>query len=280
MAEAISRTSRALKERNPNIRFFHTEPIDHDEVTNRADHELVAHVEFQRNYGRFGMDDVLRGKVHDRHPFFEHLVEHGAEAERVLKFQKHPAEIYERDLDFYVHCFKTWFRRRDGNITHVVNPKPPSLVKVLKEYKERLPELKIGLGETNVRGTVRDRLTFCKWVLEQCAEAEVDRVAWWGLTDAAMWGDGNLTRFWREGKADPVGIFSLSNHSKYGRHWNRDANEFSEVIAAYARGEISVDDFPVYKFTGELKRDLNYFANTHFKHWRINEPKTIHDQAA
>jgi hypothetical protein len=281
MAEAIAMTSRALKERNPNIKFFHTEPIDHDVVKDKTDKELVEHVAFLSQYARFGMDDLLRGKIYEGHPFFEQLLSHGADPERVLKFEKNPAEKYERDLDFYIHCFKTWFRDRKGNMTHVVNPKPPSLVSVINEYKRHLPDLEIGLGETNVRGTVRDRITFCKWILEQCAEAGLSRVAWWGLTDAALWGEGNFTRYWREGAApDPVGIFSLSHHAKYGRHWNRRQNEFSETVRAYANGQISIADFEVYPFSGQLKKELNYYSMNHCQHWQKSTAQPIQLQKA
>ncbi|MBA3601435.1 MAG: family 1 glycosylhydrolase [Acidobacteria bacterium] len=269
MAEAISTVSRALKRRNPRIKFFQPEPIDHDAVADRADTEIVAHVEFLRRHGRFGMDNLLGGKVDDAHPFFERLIAKGAKAERIAWFQKNPSEPYQKDLDFYAHCFKVWYRDRRGRMTHKNNPNPPSLVSVINDYRAHLPAgMRLGIGETNVRGAVRDRITFFKWVLEQCAEAGIGKISWWGLTDADMWGEGNLTRWWREGKPDPVGIFMLSDCAVQGRLWKREANEFSEIFKAYARGQISIDDIPVYKFSGELKTVLNGFSKNHMQHWR------------
>jgi hypothetical protein len=275
MAYAISVTSHALKKRNPRIKFFQPEPIDHDALADNADAELVAHVKFLRDYGRFGMDSLLGGKIDDSHPFFERLVAKGADPKRVLWFQKNPSVPYQKDLDFYVHCFKIWYRDRRGQMTHKVNPNPPSLVSVIADYKAQMPEMTMGIGETNVRGPVRDRITFFKWVLEQCAEARISRVSWWGLTDADMWGQGNLTRWWRTGKPDPVGIYTLTDNSVKGRLWNREANEFSEVLKAYAHNQISIEDIPAYRFTGELRTVLNGYTRHRMKHWQKQNSEKI-----
>jgi len=268
MAEAISNVSRALKRRNPHIRFFQPEPIDHDAAAVNADEEILAHVKFLREHGRFGMDNLLRGKINEAHPFFRRLIERGANAERVLWFQKNPAETYQKDLDFYVHCFKVWYRNRRGTMTHKINPNPPSLSAVIADYKTHLPDMHLSIGETNVRGTTRDRITFFKWVLEQCAASGIERVSWWGLTDAVLWGNGNLTRFWRTQKADPVGIYTLTDEAAHGRLWTRAANEFSEIVQAYGNGQISIAEIPSYEFTGELKTVLDGYAKNHMKHWR------------
>jgi len=281
MAQAISIVSRRLKERNPRIKFFQPEPIDHDDIADSTDAEIAAHVEYLRRYGRFGMDNLLLGRVTEAHPFFERLISKGAAVEKILWFQKNPAEAYQKDLDFYAHCFKTWYRDRRGQMTHRHNPNPPSLVSVINDYRTHLPAgMKLGIGETNVRGTVRDRITFFRWVLEQCREADIERISWWGLTDADMWGEGNLTRWWRTGKSDPVGIFSLSDSAANGRLWTREANEFSEIIKAYAHGQISISDIPAYRFAGESKNVLDGFSANHMRHWRFAEAEEAFAEAA
>jgi len=267
MAEAISTVSRALEKRNPRVKFFQPEPIDHDDIVKNADAELTAQVEFLREHGRFGMDNLLRGRIDEAHPFFERLVEKGADSERVLWFQTNPAVEYQKDLDFYAHCFKIWFRNRGGHITHKINPNPPNLSDVIDYYRKKLPDMRLGIGETNVRGNARDRITFFKWVLEQCAIAKIDRVSWWGLTDADMWGGGNLTRWWRTGNPDPVGIFTLTDDHEKGRLWTRNQNEFSEIVKAYGNGQISITDIPAYEFSGEMRTVLNGFARRHMKHF-------------
>lgn len=269
MAEAISITSRALKEKNPNVKFFQPEPIDHDAAQKNADEEILNHVKFLREHGRFGMDNLLRGRIDEAHPFFKRLIERGANAERVLWFQTNRAETYQKDLDFYVHCFKVWFRNRRGQITHRINPAPPSFSSVIADYRAHLPDVSMSIGETNVRGVARDRITFFKWILEQCAASGIERVSWWGLTDADLWGAGNLTRWWRQrGKPDPVGIFELANDKARGRNWQRVENEFSEIVRAYGNGQISIADIPAYEFSGELKNVLNRYAERDMKRWR------------
>ena len=281
MARAISIVSRALESRNPNIKFFQPEPIDHDDFADSADAEIVAHVEYLRNYGRFGMDNLLLGKIDEAHPFFERLITKGADAAKILWFQKNPAEPYQKDLDFYAHCFKTWFRDRRGRMTHRHNRNPPSLVSVIENYRTHLPAgMKLGIGETNVRGTVRDRITFFKWVLEQCAEANIERISWWGLTDAHLWGEANLTRWWKDQPPDPVGIFSLSDSAADGKNWTREASEFSEIVKAYGRGQISVGDIPAYKFSGELKNVLRGFSRNYMQHWRFEKNCRVIAKAA
>jgi len=275
MAQAISIVSRALKSRNPNIKFFQPEPIDHDDIEDANDAEIAAHVEYLRNYGRFGMDNLLLGRIDDAHPFFDRLVSKGANADKVLWFRKNPSEPYQKDLDFYAHCFKTWFRDERGQMTHKHNPNPPSLVSVIEDYRTYLPSgMKLGIGETNVRGTVRDRITFFKWVLEQCATANIERISWWGLTDSAMWGGGNLTRWWREDIPDPVGIFTLTDSAAHGRLWTREASEFSEIVRAYAHGQISISDIPAYEFAGELKPVLDGFSRNYMRHWNLQNSGT------
>jgi hypothetical protein len=221
------------------------------------------------------MDNLLGGNIDESHPFFERLVTKGAAPKKVLWFQKNPSEPYQKDLDFYAHCFKVWFRDSQGRIAHKTNPNPPSLASVIADYKAQMPKMKMGIGETNVRGTVRDRITFFKWVLQQCAQAGISRVSWWGLTDADAWGDGNLTRFWRPGKPDPVGIYTLTDHPVKGRLWNREVNEFSEVLRAYAHGQLSINDIPAYQFSGELKDVLNGYTKQNLSRWQKHDRRKV-----
>lgn len=215
------------------------------------------------------MDNLLRGKIAEGGAFYNRLIERGADSERVLWFQTNPAETYQKDLDFYVHCFKVWFRNRRGHLTHRTNPNPPSLSAVVADYKAHLPDVSMSIGETNVRGEIRDRITFFKWVLEQCAASGIERVSWWGLTDADLWGAGNLTRWWRTNKnPDPVGIFTLRDDAARGRNWRREESEFSEIVRAYGTGQIQIADIPAYEFTGELKTVLNGYVRNHLKSQR------------
>jgi beta-glucosidase len=281
MAQAISVVSRALKEKNPRIKFFQPEPIDHDAVAKNADEEIINHVRFLRDYGRFGMDNLLRGKISEGNPFYNRLIERGALREKILWFQKNPAAEYQKDLDFYVHCFKVWFRNRRGQMTHKINPAPPSLSAVIADYKTHLPEVKMSIGETNVRGSARDRITFFKWVLEQCALSNIERVSWWGLTDADLWGFGNLTRRWLQNRRpDPVGIFKLERDAALGRNWRRVETEFSAVARAYGNGQIAIADIPAYEFTGELKHALKGFVRNDVKRWRAEKSVSGSAQAA
>lgn len=273
MAEAVHRTATALKERDPEVQFFYPEPIDHDVAEDSNDAQIVEWVDFLTTWGRFGMDDLLQGKIGDCHGFFKHLVKHGANPDRVLCFRNNPSMPYERSLDFYPHCFKMWFRDRStGMIVSKNNPHPPSLAEVISEYQQHMPGVKLGIGEINIRGTIHDRITFWKWTLCECLKADIPFYTWWGLTDADTWGGGNFTRHVTTDFPDPVGIYTLSDHPAHGRLWNRHANEFSELFAAFVRGEISAEDIPAYKPTGELAPTLNCFIARHMRGWHLRDP--------
>jgi beta-glucosidase len=274
MAKAIVLTSHALLAMDPEVEFFSPEPIDHDVVSDSQDREMVEKVEFLTNWGRFGMDDLLSGRVNEHHGFYHHLIENGATPDELEWFQSNRAVAYNRDLDFYLHNLKEWVRV-DGKLTSRINPNPPTLAQVICEYRKRMPEMRFGIAETNLRGTIRDRITWFRWVLEQCRKAGIRRLTWWGLTDADTWGDGNFTNRINDGTnpPDPVGIFALKDDPKHGRLWKREANEFSDIVASYAKGEISIEDIPAYKFTGEFKAELQGYVK-HMHHMALRPATT------
>ena len=105
-----------------------------------------------------------------------------------------------------------------------------------------MPGVKLGIAETNTRGTVEERIKFWKYTLIQCVKAELPFYTWWGLTDADTWGGENFTRWVNSNPADPVGIYTLSNHPNHGRLWNRHSNKFSELFKAFTTGTITLTD--------------------------------------
>jgi beta-glucosidase len=274
MAKAIVLTSHALLALDPEIEFYIPEPIDHDVATNPNDKELSEWVSFLSDWGRFGMDELLSGKVNKYHGFYKHLIRQGATEEELNWFLLNRAVPYNRDLDFYQHNLKEW-ERVNGVLVPRTNRNPPTLAYAIQQYKDRMPEMRFGIAETNLRGTVRDRITWFRWVLEQCAEAGIRRLTWWGLTDADTWGAGNFTnRLNKPGDyPDPVGIYGLRDDPKHGRLWKREENEFSEIVCSYAKGEIDTEDIPAYEFTGEYKQELQGYIK-HMKHMNLRSPNS------
>lgn len=245
MVEAIFETSQALCERDPAIKFFLTEPINHDVAQDEADPELNAHVKFVSNYARFAIDEILLGKVDENHQFFWHLLAEGAAPDRILSFSEKPPLVYQRDLDFYGHCFKIWFRGQNADeFCFKPNPSPPPLSEVISEYRRRLPGVKLGMGEVNCRGTIEERIKFWKKTLNECIKAGTASYCWWGLTDSDTWGNNNFTRFLTTAPADPVGIYTLTDDPMRGRLWKRNSNRFSELFAEFASGQLSAKEIP------------------------------------
>jgi hypothetical protein len=252
-ARATAMCTQALLANDPAMEFFNPEPIDHDVSGDPNDAEINGMVDFYNNWARFGWDELLAGKVDTEHGWYWHLYNHGATRAAINWFQENPAVNYNRDLDFYQHNLKVRTRNDKGDIISVTNPNPPRLSEVIQQYKERMPYMRFNIAETNIRGTVRDRITWFRYTLEECREAGIKRMAWWGLTDAYGWGGkGKWTNYIDVGEpSDPVGIYNLADDPTNGPMWIREANEFTEIVCDYAHGRIDVEDIPVYEPTPE-----------------------------
>jgi hypothetical protein len=260
MMEAIVMGSHALIDIDPEIQFYLPEPMEHAEAADPADREVMAHVSFINDIARFAVDELLNGLVHENHPFFTHSVKEGVPAQQLLKFHKQPAVKYIRCFDIYPFNFSR-YEKIKGNIVKTIAHNPMRIKYLKEEFQKRVPGLKVSIAETNIRGTVEDRITWCGMMLDQAAEAGITDAYWWGLTDAHKWGDGNFTSSLLplHSPADPNGIFPIKDHPQYGYNWERIHTEFSQLVRAYNAGQIGIEDFPLRPFTGEYAGLLDGF---------------------
>jgi hypothetical protein len=104
------------------------------------------------------------------------------------------------------------------------------------------------LGETNLRGTIRDRIGWLRYMTLEC-ETLASKLAplglpfegfcWYPFVDSTDW-NSLVCRASRD--IDPQGIYWLD------RSFNRNSSELSEIYAALARGEMAPGDIPAYPF--------------------------------
>jgi beta-glucosidase/6-phospho-beta-glucosidase/beta-galactosidase len=263
VVEAINLVSRMLVEKMPDVCLIH---VDAAEKHRAADDESRAHAEFG-NQMRFLVQDLVLGNVGENHPLYNYLRQNGAGEERLEWFRQNPARIDVIGLDYYSHCELEWCA--EGRI--FPNRSPEGLVPTALEYADHF-NLPLMLSETNIRGYVSDRISWLKFMVEQCEQIEVELAdrglsfegfCWYPLIDSCDW--CSLVRE-ANGAIDPQGIFYLDEQRR------RHASELSEIFAALARGEItSARQIPAYRFQPPVDEHLNAFLPM-MRHWDWREP--------
>jgi len=263
VAEAISSVSRMLVEKRPDVSLVH---VDAAEKHRAHDGESEAHAAFH-NEIRFIVPDLVLGKVDEQHKLYEYLRRHGASEKRLARLRAEPARIDIMGLDYYSHCELEWGAK--GRI--YPNRNPEGLVPTALEYAERY-RLPLMLTETNIRGFVSDRISWLKFMVEQCEEIErrieplglaFEGFCWYPFIDSTDW--CSLVRR-ADGSVDPQGIYYLDNDCR-----KRNASELSEIFAALARGQITSKDIPAYRFQPPLDDHLEAFLPM-MAHWNWRDP--------
>ncbi|HEY0051126.1 MAG TPA: family 1 glycosylhydrolase [Pyrinomonadaceae bacterium] len=267
VVEAISSVSRMLVERMPDVCLIH---VDAAEKHRAVDEVSEPHTAFH-NEIRFLVPDLVLGRVDKRHALYNYLRRHGASEKRLARLRAKPARIDVLGLDYYSHCELEWCSR--GRV--YPNQAPEGLVPTAMEYAERY-KLPLMLTETNIRGFVHDRISWLKFMVEQCEEIErrllplglsFEGFCWYPFIDSTDW--CSLVKE-ANGNIDPQGIFYLDKDCR-----KRNASELSEIFTALARGRISSKDIPAYRFQAPLDHQLEAFLPM-MAHWQWREPVT-HD---
>jgi len=211
--------------------------------------------------------DMVLGKVDEKHRLYDYLRTNGASEERLARLRAKPARIDVLGLDYYSHCELEWCTQ--GRI--YPNQTPEGLVPTALEYAERY-RLPLMLTETNIRGYVSDRISWLKFMVEQCEEIETklaplglafEGFCWYPFIDSTDW--CSLVKE-ANGNIDPQGIYYLDSDCR-----KRNASELSEIFASLARGQISSKDIPAYRFQPPLDRQLEGFLPM-MAHWHWREP--------
>ncbi|HEX9960977.1 MAG TPA: family 1 glycosylhydrolase [Pyrinomonadaceae bacterium] len=266
VGEAITRVSRMLADTIPDVRLIH---VDASEQHRAMDKKSEPFASFM-NEMRFLVQDLVLGNVTEEYKLYPYLLKNRASRERLKWFVENPARIDVIGLDYYSHSELEWGEQ--GRIFPSIFPS--GFVNVALDYVNRF-KLPVMLSETNIRGTVHERLSWLKYMVEQCETLEEILkpreipflgFCWYPFIDSTDWcslvTEANC-------HVDPQGIFWLDGDCK-----KRNASELSEIFAALARGQINSKDIPAYRFESELGRMLKNFLPM-MSHWNWTEPKSV-----
>ena len=239
-------TARAIEEIlavRPDGFILQVDTFQHHAAIDRASAERAAFL----NERRFVFDELLLGRVTHDHPLAAYLLEHGFGKDDLEWHLEHAVPIHERGGNYYPLNEE---QLENGCTKHAPSLEPRGLAEVAKDYHERLG-IPLSMTETNIQGTVRDRISWLKYILEQLENLERDgiemkRFAWYPLFDCAGWNSLLQGKRW---KRDPQGIFTC------GTGWRREATELSEIYSRLVEGLTSAD-IPAYTFTPRHARTL------------------------
>lgn len=161
VGRAVCQVSELLIVAVPDMQLIHVETCESHQALDRDSDGLVAFL----NHRRFLMHDLVLGRIGDGHPLYSFLSEHGFTPEDARWFAEHPAQIDVLGLDYYVHSEHGF--HREGSVAP--NPAGRGFAAVARDYVERY-RLPVMLSETNIRGYSSDRLSWCKYMGEQCKQ--------------------------------------------------------------------------------------------------------------
>lgn len=263
VCEAINRISRMLVERNPEVQLVHVDASEQHRALDVKSEPFAAFM----NEMRFLVPDLVLGNVSEEHKLYRYLLDHGGDEKRLRRFVENPARIDVLGLDYYSHSELEW--NKNGRV--YPNLFPEGFSSVAMDYINRF-NLPAMLTETNIRGFVSDRISWLKFMVEQCETLEAQLkprnisfkgFCWYPFIDSTDW-CSLVTK--ANCNVDPQGIFWLDRETK-----RRNPSELSEIFESLARGVISSKDIPAYRFKSPLDKTLKNFMPM-MSHWNWREP--------
>lgn len=272
-AKAMCRAAGVLKRRDRAIVLSYVDTGEAHAALDKESEEWAAFA----NERRFLIHDLTLGRVDRRHPLYSYLRKNGLRDDDCLWLQDHRAEVDVIGLDYYYHSEIPWVWNREAkrHDRRFPSESPRGFASVAEDYAKRF-RLPLFLSETNIRGTIYDRMTWLKYMQEQC-EMLVERgtpfrgFCWFPSIDSTDW--MHFCTKCTE-SIDPQGIWWLDDN-----RWERHASELSEVYACLAQGRATSRDLPAYHLQAPVDRELRGFLGF-MKHWpRWREPGS-REQAA
>lgn len=261
---AICRISKMLTESVADVRLIHVDTCE----THRAKSEQAAAAAAFRNELRFLVHDLILGNINQNHSLYYYLRHHGATEEQIGWFAENPARIDVLGLDYYSHSELEWSAPKKLDFPA---RNPIGFARVAMDYVNRF-NLPVMLSETNIRGTVLDRVSWLKFMVEQAEQLEAilakrgtkfHGFCWYPFINSTDW--CSLVRKAR-GRVDPQGIFCLDDNCV-----ERRESELSRTFAALAAGEIGSKEIPAYSFSPPTRKMLRGFLPL-MNHWQWQQP--------
>lgn len=267
VGRAICRISESLARLVPGVELVHVDTCEHHTALDARSRDKAAFF----NDRRFLFHDLILGRIDEAHALHAYLRRHGMSRSDLRWFRDHAARIDVLGLDYYPHSE----HQHRARSVRCISSSPRGFAEVAGDYIERygLPVL---LSETNLKGFVSDRLSWMKHMLEECrklASRGVDfrGFCWFPFVDSTDW-CSLVCR--AEGKVDPVGIYWLESDRR-----ERHGSELSECFGKLARGEMTLDEIPAYRFQPPWDRSLEGFQGL-MRHWDWIEPNVRRSRRA
>lgn len=257
-ARAAAEASHRFREIQPEAFILHVDTFQRHAALD-AESRLRARFLNER---RFLFEELLIGRVDSKHALHGYLREHGFGEAELEWHLANPVRIDERGGNYYPLNEEELLHGK----THTApSAHPVGFAELVREYAARLPYA-LGLTETNIQGTVYDRISWLKYMLQETeklttAGIELKRFAWYPLFDCAGWNSLLQGKRW---KRDPQGIFVCD------AHWNRVSNELSRIYRAVAQG-IPSTRIPAYAFTSRHDHTLKALKGHMKWHW-VEQP--------
>ncbi len=266
VTKGICIASQALRKVVPHVQFVHVESAEAHWALDRESEDWVVFA----NRRRFLMHDLLLGKVNRSHELYPYMQRHGFTADDMYWLQDNPGEIDILGLDYYPHSEMDWYWDVDlgrANIGAAVR-RPAGFAQLGRMYSDRFL-VPVFLGETNIRGSYLDRLTWLKFMEEQCetlAEGiDFRGFCWYPSIDSTDWCH-LCTK--ASGIVDPQGIWGLDE-----QRWHRVPSELSQAYSALARGSKRAADLPAYRFSPNAVYGLGSYEPL-MSHWPERREQT------
>ncbi len=252
-ARGAAEATHAFRRRRRESYILHVDTFERHTALDRSSRERADFL----NERRFLFEELITGKVDTTHPLWRYLVRHGFPTADLSWHQENPVRLDERGGNYYPLNEE---ELRDGRTYAAPSRHPVGFAALVREYAARLHS-PLSLTETNIQGTVRDRISWLKYMLQETERLQAGglalrRFAWYPLFDCAGWNSLLQGKRWRR---DPQGIYSCD------RNWNRVPNEFSRIYRSVAAGQTS-EAIPSYMFTPRHESTLGPLRAT-FMDW-------------
>ena len=250
----------AIEERAPHAKFLHIDTCELHHALHPSTVERVAVL----NERRFIAHDLVRARVDRGHSQFDWLQEHGLTDELAQWFIDHPARVELLGLDYYAHS-----ELGHGKIRlHVPTARAVGFAAVARHYQTRYKSPAL-LSETNLRGTVKERLTWLRHMLQQCELCGLEGrplrgFCWYPMIDSCDW--DSLLRNPRN-RVDPQGLYWL----EADRH-KRHPSILTEAYRDLAEGRVSWRELPYFRFSPDclnwVKHHVKHMAGPDWEDWK------------
>ena len=239
--------------RRVGAQFVHVETCEHHQPRDKRSSKWTRFV----NARRFLVTDLILGRIGRSHQLYSYLIENGATERELAWFENHPGRIDILGLDYYIHSEMDWSYSPERQAVElrpqVQNPR--GFASIARDYIARY-RLPVMLAETNIRGTIGERISWLKLMEQECEALSRSGVdfrgfCWYPSIDTTDWSNG-CTRY--TGEIDPQGIWILREGSL-----ERVESDLSEIYGQLARGEISSRQLPDYGFEPELRQRVCWY---------------------